>query len=212
MEAKNLPDALTLIKDQNGWTQDDLARELDLSQGMISLLINGKRDLAIGKLIRLLSRIGWEVRISPKAKENGPVERRSFLTIAASVAFVPAPKSTPYENPEFVRGLAERLSVSYEQLGGIPLASTALRHVKHIEGAINSRGRELQEAAAELARISSQVLYDAKRLDAATKTGILTLAFARRANFTQGIAWAYENLCVFTTSSDPDQKIGRAHV
>lgn len=131
------------------------------------------------------------------------MERRSFLTIAASVAFVPAPNSTPYKSPEYVRGLASRLAASREHLGGTPLVSTALRYVKCIEGAINSSDWNLQAAASELSRISSLVMRDAEKSREAGSIATLALAFARRANNPRSIAQNYENLSMLSTASDP---------
>ncbi|WUH96799.1 helix-turn-helix domain-containing protein [Spirillospora sp. NBC_00431] len=214
MEAGDLGQALQTIMKEQGWTQVELAMRLGVTRGWVQHAVKARRDPGLGYVKDRLRRVGWEVVIRPvrkedEGKESDPVKRREFnanvIAAAASIAFVPAPNSTPYQSAEYVRGLAARLCVSYEQLGGIPLVSTALQYVHKIEGAISSRDRELQEAAAELSRVSSQVLYDAKRLDVATRTGKLALTLARRSDYAEGIARTYENLCRFTTSSDPVQ-------
>lgn len=141
--------------------------------------------------------------ITPVAKDRDPVDRREFLTVAASVAFVPSPTVSPYQDPDYVQALASRLESSKEQLGGVPLISTALRYVRRVEAVINSRDVALQRAASDLVRSASLVLYDARKLKLAEKVGNVSLTLARRAHYVEGTAHSYENLCFFTTSVDP---------
>ena len=66
MEARTLPEAFKLIMKQRGCSQNQLARDLRRGQGWISEVINGKAGLEFGKMINILSRVGWEVVIRPE--------------------------------------------------------------------------------------------------------------------------------------------------
>src|SRR4051812_26268647 len=106
MDADVLPNALRAIMIRQGWSQTDLAAELGVSQSWVSQTSRGVKDSGIAKVQRLLERIGWEVRITPKTEED-PVKRRDFVTAVGSIAFVPSPKVGPYQGPGYVRGLAD---------------------------------------------------------------------------------------------------------
>ncbi|MFE0149644.1 helix-turn-helix domain-containing protein [Nonomuraea sp. NPDC059007] len=80
VEVRTLPAALKAIMEQRRWTQAQLAEALGVSQTWVSHVSRGMRDTTMGKAIELLSRVGWQVRISPEVEE--PVERREFLTAA----------------------------------------------------------------------------------------------------------------------------------
>lgn len=205
MEARTLGEALRLIMKERGWSQTDLARELGVSQVWVSNVIRGQRDPGIARSTGYLARVGWDVRLCPARVEEDPVDRREFMAVAASVAFVPAPKIGPYQDPEYVRMLAARLDQLKDDQGGVPLVSTALRHVGHIRQAINSRNRDLHMAASDLARKASLVLFDARRLEAAEQVGGLALTLARRADYVEGAAHAYENLCTFCSRGDQNR-------
>jgi transcriptional regulator with XRE-family HTH domain len=129
MDADVLPKALKAIMTRKGWSQVDLAAELGVSQSWVSQTSRGVKDSGIAKVQRLLDRIGWEVRITPKTEED-PVKRRDFVTAVGSIAFVSSPKVGPYQDPEYVRALADRLARDRYEQGGIPVASTAIRHMK----------------------------------------------------------------------------------
>jgi transcriptional regulator with XRE-family HTH domain len=179
--------------DQRGLSQIDLARELGVSQTWVSQASRGIRDPGIGRTQRLLSRVGWEVLISPKS-EDDPVRRRDFVATAASIAFVPSAKTGPYQDPVYVRQLAVRLENDRYRQGGIPIVSTALRHLRKTGPAITGTDRELQEAASELACETARILYDARRYDAAERTGVFALNLARHSGSASAQAGAYSAL------------------
>ncbi|TYK52340.1 helix-turn-helix domain-containing protein [Actinomadura decatromicini] len=202
MEAHNISEALKMILEGRGWTQGRLGSELDMDQPTVSRLISGKRDLKINHAAALLARVGWKIRITPESEESDPVKRREFIIAAASVTLIPTPTSSPYKDSTYVQMLANRLSTSELQFGGSPLVSTALRHVRNVKGAITSRDRALQQAASNLARSASLILYDARLPREAEEVGSVGLTLARRANHVEGVAHSLENLCCFTTSVD----------
>jgi transcriptional regulator with XRE-family HTH domain len=193
MDGDGLPEALRSIMGMRGWSQLDLARELGVSQSWVSQASRGMRDPGIARTERLLSRVGWEVRISP-ISEDDPVRRREFVAAAASITFVPSPKVGPYQDPGYVRHLAERLAHDRYQQGGVPIVSTALRHLRKIRPAINGSDRALQEASSGLACETARVLYDSRRYTAAEQTGIFALDLARRSGSTGAQADAYSAL------------------
>jgi transcriptional regulator with XRE-family HTH domain len=193
MDGHGLPEALRSIMGLRGWSQLDLARELGVSQSWVSQASRGMRDPGIARTERLLSRVGWEVRISP-ISEDDPVRRREFVAAAASITFVPSPKVGPYQDPGYVRQLAERLAHDRYQQGGIPVVSTALRHLRKVGPAINGSDRALQEASSGLACEAARVLYDSRRYAAAEQTGVFALDLARRSGSTRAQADAYSAL------------------
>ncbi|GAA2074448.1 helix-turn-helix transcriptional regulator [Actinomadura alba] len=199
MDARNLPDALKAIMDKQGWTQSDLARELGVSQTWVSQASRGDRDPGIARTADYLGRIGWEVRITPKA-ERGPVNRRSFMTAAASVVIVPSVKGNPFQDPKYVRALADRSVRIRDELGGVPVISTGLRDVRRVEPAVNSHDRELQEASSELAGQTALNLYDARRLEAAEKTAGLALALASRSGSHDAQARSFKVLSLISAA------------
>lgn len=194
MEARTLPGALELIMRERGWSQTDLARELGVSQPWVSQVIRGVKQTSMARATALLSRVGWEVRITPKMEGDEPVKRREFVAAAASVAFVPSAADNPYQNPDHVRALAERCARLRDELGGSPVLSTAVRQVNKVKGALDGKDKALQSAASDLARRTSQVLYDSRRLNAAEHIGGLSLALAIRAGDDNAQARAYLTL------------------
>lgn len=199
MEVRTLADALRMIMRERGWSQTDLARELGVSQVWVSNVTRGQRDPGLARSAGYLARVGWEIRLCPARVEEDPVKRREFMAATASVAFVPAQKVGPFQDPEYVRMLASRLDLMRDEQGGVPLVSTAMRHVNHLRQAINSRDRNLQAAASDLARKAALVLDDARELDPADQAGALALTLARRADYVEGAAHSYENLCLFSS-------------
>ncbi|GLZ07451.1 hypothetical protein Acsp03_49170 [Actinomadura sp. NBRC 104412] len=193
MEVRTLPDALKAIMASNHWTQSDLARELGVSQVWVSEVSRGKKDTTVTKAIGLLARVGWEVRISPRAEE--PVQRREFMAAAASVIFVPSGTSSPYQDAEYVTTVADSLARNRYELGGMPLAAAAVGHIARMEKVLNGSGdASLQRAASALANQAALVLYDAGRLAAADHAGASSLEFAVRAKDPEGQARAYDGL------------------
>lgn len=180
MDADVLSQALKAIMTRRGWSQTELAAELGVSQSWVSQTSRGVKDSGIAKVHRLLGRIGWEVRIAP-ITEDDPVKRRDFVTAVGSIAFVPSPKVGPYQDPLFVRTIADRLARDRYEQGGIPVTSTAMRHMKKVSSAISSRDRELQSAASALACETARVFYDSRRYDVARRAGSFALDLARRA-------------------------------
>jgi hypothetical protein len=145
------------------------------------------KDSGIAKVQRLLERIGWEVRITPKTEED-PVKRRDFVTAVGSVAFVPSPKVGPYQDPEYVRALADRLARDRYEQGGIPVASTAIRHMKKVGFAISGKDQALQAAASDLACETARIFYDSRRYEVAQRAGSFALQLARRSGDVDGQA------------------------
>jgi transcriptional regulator with XRE-family HTH domain len=193
MEVRTFPDALKAIMANNHWTQSDLARELGVSQVWVSEVSRGKKDTTITKAIGLLARVGWEVRISPRAEE--PVQRREFMTAAASVIFVPSHKPSPYQDAEYVTTVADSLARNRYELGGVPLAPAAMSHISRIEKALDgTRDAALHQAASGLANQAALILYDAGKLAAADRASAFSLDYAVRANDVEGQARGYEGL------------------
>lgn len=178
---------------ERGWSQLELARELGVSQTWVSQASRGMRDPGIARSERLLRRVGWEVRITPKSEE-GSARRRDFVAVAASVAFVPSPTVGPYQDPIYVRELAERLINDRFRQGGTPIVSIALRHLRKAGAAIGGSGLALQEAASGLACETARILYDTRRYAAAERTGAFALQLARRCGSATAEAGAYSAL------------------
>ena len=193
MESRTLPEAVKSIMQAHGWSQSQLARELDVSRDWISKIKRGDRDPSIGRLTRLLATIGWEVVIRP-TREKTPVKRREFITAAAFVTFVPSPKVGPYEDPTNVRELACRLFRAEHEHGGGAIAATAMRHIQRIAPALESRDRLLQEAASELAVETAWTLNDARRFDTGEGVGRLALELAKRSKSPVAQSCAYSAL------------------
>lgn len=189
MDADVLPNALKAIMNRQGWSQTDLAAELGVSQSWVSQTSRGVKDSGIAKVQRLLERIGWEVHITPKTEED-PVKRRDFVTAVGSIAFVPSPKVGPYQDPEYVRALADRLARDRYEQGGIPVASTAIRHMKKVGFAISGKDPALQAAASDLACETARIFYDSRRYDVAQRAGSFALQLARRSGDVDGQASA----------------------
>jgi predicted XRE-type DNA-binding protein/tetratricopeptide (TPR) repeat protein len=178
MEARSLPEALNMIMEQRGCSQVQLGRDLGKGQSWVSEMINGKRGYDFARVINILARVGWEVVIRPKREESDPVKRREFVTAAASVMFVPSPQTGPYEDPAYLRELTRRVADDRYQNGGTLGVSSAMRHIRQIRSAIDSRDRKLQIAASGLAVETVWTLNDAGRFDAGQKVGELALALA----------------------------------
>ena len=122
------------------------------------------------------------------------MRRRDFVAAAASVTFVPSPKVGPYQDPAYVRELADRLTLDRFRQGGMPIVATALRHLSKAGAAIEGSDRALQEAASGLACETARILYDSRRYDAAERTGVFALRLARRSGSAAAEAGAYSTL------------------
>lgn len=193
MEVRTLPDALKSIMQTNGWTQTDLARELGVSQVWVSEVSRGIKDTTFTKAVGLLARVGWEVRLSPRAED--PVQRREFMAAAASVIFVPSPRTSPYQDANYVAALADALTRNRYELGGLPLVASATAHISRIEKALpDSHVHALQKAASNLANQAALVLYDAGKLAVADRAEALSLELATRAGDQEAQARAYDGL------------------
>jgi transcriptional regulator with XRE-family HTH domain len=191
MDVRSFPDALKAIMAQRGWTQASLAQKLGVSQTWVSQVSRGQKDTTTARAAALLARVGWEVRMSPITEE--PVERREFLTAAASV-FLPSASKNPYRDHDYVGVLAESLARNRYEFGGIPLISRTLGHIKHYDNVDDVVGRQLQKAVSELAYQAALVLYDAGKLTQAERAGILSLELAHRADDIRAEARAIESL------------------
>lgn len=179
VEVRTLPAALRAIMEQRQWTQAQLADALGVSQTWVSHVSRGMRDTTMGKAVELLSRVGWQVRMSPEVEE--PVERREFLTAAASVIFVPSGRAgaNPYEDAEYVNTLADSMARGRYELGGVPLVANALGHVHRVRELVERvRGARLQQAISNLMYQATLVLYDAGRSGHAEHTGRVALDMA----------------------------------
>jgi predicted XRE-type DNA-binding protein len=203
MDADVLPNALKAIMSRHGWSQMDLAAELGVSQSWVSQTSRGVKDSGIAKVQRLLNRIGWEVHITPKP-EDDPVKRRNFVAAVGSIAFIPSPKVGPYQDAEYVRAIADRLAVARYEQGGIPVASTAMRHLKKVGTAISGKDHKLQSAASDLACETARIFYDSRRYDLAQRAGSFALDLARRAGDVDGQA----NACSALSRISIDQGHG----
>lgn len=179
MEARSLPEAFKMIMEQRRCSQNQLARDLRKGQGWVSDVINGKGGLEFAKVINILARVGLEVVIRPKREKLDPVKRREFVAAAASVMFVPSPKTGPYEDPEYVRDLTRRVAANRDEHGGAPGVSPAMRHIQQIRSAVDGRDKKLQMAASGLAVETVYTLSDAGRFDTGQKVGELALTLAR---------------------------------
>lgn len=199
MDATNLPEALKLIMEMRGWSQNRLARELGISQSWLSYAARGMKDTSTAKAIKILGRVGWELRITPKAEGDDPVNRRDFVTAAASAAFIPAGKTNPFRDPQFIRALAARSARMGDELGGVPLVAAALRHAHAVKDAIGSSDRQLQMAAAELTHQAAMVMYDARKFEKAEQIGKFSLALAKRSRDLNSQARAYQTLSQIST-------------
>jgi hypothetical protein len=194
MESRSLPDAIKTIMQAHGWSQAKLAREMGVSDDWLSKAKRADRDPSIGRVIKLLAGIGWEVVIRPKREEPDPVKRREFVAAAASVMFVPSPKTGPYEDPAHVRELARRVASAWYEHGGGTIAPTAMRHVRRVEPALAGRDRQLQEAASELAVQTVWTLNDARLFNAGENVGRLALELAKRSENADAQSRAYSAL------------------
>jgi transcriptional regulator with XRE-family HTH domain len=198
MDARNLPDALKLIMEMRGWSQNRLARELGISQSWLSYAMRGMKDTSTTKAIKILGRVGWELRITPKAEGDDRVNRREFVA-AASAAFIPAGKGSPFQDPQYVLALAARSARMGDELGGVPLVTSALRHAHGVKTAIKSSDRELQIAAAELTHQAAMVMYDARKFQKAEQIGKFSLALAMRSKDLNSQARACQTLSQINT-------------
>jgi transcriptional regulator with XRE-family HTH domain len=172
MDARSLPEALRKIMERRGWTQTELARELGMSQTWVSQVVRKQKDPGIAKTIRLLGRIELEVHISAKWEETGPVERREFIAAAASVLFIPAGSTSPYQDRAYLETLIGSLARNRYSVGGIPLAPSALAHVARAQKALaDVKNGTLLATASELMAQITLILYDADSLTHAERVG-----------------------------------------
>lgn len=96
--------------------------------------------------------------MAPMAEEEDPVERREFMAGAASALFVPSPKTTPFHDPSFVRGLTTRTARIHTEVGGDSLSAAVVKQARKIHSAALNGGKELQLAASDYMRWGSYVL------------------------------------------------------
>ncbi|MEU5877676.1 hypothetical protein [Spirillospora sp. NPDC047279] len=123
------------------------------------------------------------------------MERREFMAAAASVIFVPGPRTSPYRDPAYLDTVAESLARSRYDLGGVPLVPAAGAHVTRIEKALSAGSdAALQNAASALANQSALVLYDADKLSAADHAEALSLRLATLVGNRDAQARAYDGL------------------
>jgi hypothetical protein len=203
MQAQDLSEALSLIMEQRGWTQTRLGCELGKHQTWISRAISGHRDLRTREASKLLAKVGWKLRITPKSEEDDPVKRREFVAGAVSVLFVSPPKTTPFHDPAYVALLTRRTVQINNEIGGDSLSASLLGQARKIQIATADGGRELHLAASEFMRRGAYVLRQAGNTDAALKLAGNALVHAREAGNPGEQAAAYFALgfiCGFTGS------------
>jgi hypothetical protein len=193
VEAHSLPEALKLIMKQRRCSQTQLSRDLGKVQSWVSEVISGKQAIGFAKMIKLLDSVGWEVVIRPKTEVQDPVKRREFVA-AASVMFVPSPKTGPYQDVAYLRELAKRVSRDRYEHGGVTGVSTAMRHIRQITATTDGSDRALQAAAADLAVEAVWTLNDVGRLDVAEKVGRLALELAQLSDNADAQSKAYSVL------------------
>jgi transcriptional regulator with XRE-family HTH domain len=179
MEARSVPEAFKLIMKRRGCSQNQLARDLGKGSGWVSDVMNGKAGREFARMIDILAGVGLEVVIRPKTEKWDPVKRREFVAAAASVMFVPSPKTAPYEDPTYLRELTRRVATDRNERGGAPGVSSAMRHIRQIRSAVDSRDKELHAAASGLAVESVYTFNDADRFDVGQKVGELALELAQ---------------------------------
>lgn len=200
--ARDLGEAFGLIMKSRGWSQGDLARELGISQPWVSQIVRGRRDCRLNKAVQLLARVGWELHITPKSgkgnAEDDPVRRREFVAGAASVFFVPSPKTTPFHNSEYINMLTERTTRINLEIGGDSVVASVLSNARKVGSASLSGGRDLQSAAARFMCRASYVVRQAGRADDAVKLANQALTRAQRANDQNGQAQAFYALAFAT--------------
>ena len=198
MKVRSFADAVGLIMKAEGWTQSRLAKALNIDQAWISRASRGERTPGFNRAVTLLARVGWEIHITRKTTKDDPVKRREFIANAATVALIPGSGGNPYRDPEYVRGLADRMTGTLYEHGGVSSATMALRHIACVKPALASHDRRLHSAASELARQAMLVLYDAQRLGHAEYAGGLALDFARRAGDHPAQIDAYRELSMIS--------------
>jgi predicted XRE-type DNA-binding protein/tetratricopeptide (TPR) repeat protein len=179
MEAHSLPEALNLIMEQRDCSQAQLGRDLGKGQTWVSEMIRSKRGHEFARVINILARVGWEVVIRPKREKSDPVKRREFVAAAASVMFVPSPQTGPYQDPTYLQELTRRVAADRYQNGSASGVFPAMRHIRQITSAVESRDKKLQMAASGLAVELVWTLNDAGRFDTGQKVGELALTLAR---------------------------------
>lgn len=182
---------------QHGWTQRELERQLGMPEGWVAQVIRGEKDGGIADMMRRLPRVGWEVVIRPKRERL--VKRRKFPAAAPSVAFVPSARIPPYQDPEYVRALATRLSTGLYERGGVFLLPFAFRYGRCLQPALTSTDRALQSAASDTVTWAAWVANDNGRYDVADHLGRLALALGERAGDQNAQAAAYSALAGINT-------------
>lgn len=214
MEARSLPEAVSMILEQRGCSQSQLGRDLGTGQTWVWETLNGKRGLDFAKVIKILARVGWEVVLRPKREKPDSVKRREFqgkiFTLAGAlvtqkvpgVTLVPSERVPAFQNPEYVTTLADHIIDMRNELGGARLIATARAYVAQLDTAdiIAGKDRKLQVAAAKLARAQAFTLYDADRLGPAEGAAGRALAFARASGDPELQALMYVTLSQVATA------------
>jgi hypothetical protein len=225
MEARSLPEALELILEERGCSQNRLSRDLGKAQSWVSEVISGKQALGFAKMIKLLAGVGWEVVIRPKGEGSEPVKRREFhnkvikvaagtvAERAAGVAFVPSARVPPFQNHEYVTALADHVRQMRNEQGGTRLISMIQGHVARLDiaGILEGRDRKLQMAAAKLVSGHAFALYDADRLNHAEGVTKNALALARASQDAETQAFMYATLSQIATYAGAGDR-GRNYV
>lgn len=200
MLAFSLPEALTMIMEGQGLSQTELARHLGRSQTWVSKVKGGKVDPPFGQVSAMLRAVGLEVCITPIGEVSDLMKRRNFIAGVASVAFVPSPKTGPYEDPAYVRELTRRLAYGRYEQGGATVVSSAMRHLGALRKVGNGRDRALQSAVSDFACETVWTLNDMSELNVGEDVGRLALDLARRAGDTEGQSRALSVLSAINVS------------
>ena|SRR5437868_7719019 len=206
METTDPAEALNRIMEANGWLQRQLGRELGgLTQQWVSSVLTGRRDPGIKRYATYLGRVGWEVVIRPKTEEQ--VKRREFhenlikvasgalAGQAASIIDNRARMDNPFRDPDYILGIARRISDMREELGGVPIAQKVLGQTRSVNVVLPQGGKELHIAASEFLRQAAWVFLDSGRPDLAERQARRSLSLAGNAEDTERQAAAHATLC-----------------
>jgi transcriptional regulator with XRE-family HTH domain len=181
MHARDLGEALKLIMKDRGWTQTRLASELGKDQPWVSRVSRGVYDPGTRAASRLLAKVGWELRITPKTEEDDPVKRREFVTGAASALLIPSSKTTPFHDPNYVDLLTRRMVQIHYDHGGDSQIRALINQARKIRAASVDGGRRLYSSASDFMRYGSYVFRQAGRADIGVRFATDALDLAQRA-------------------------------
>ena len=69
MDFLELGNTLALLRKENGVSQAEMAKDLEISRATISAFENGKSgDIGVRKVLQMLDYLGYEMRFKPKSR------------------------------------------------------------------------------------------------------------------------------------------------